>query len=85
MSWLCRGVNVVGPTVEGEVECRGAEAIERTRRLRLLKTDPENWTNEYVDDKSGDVWLLDYPDPETHGGGPPRIRKIRPKGSGDRQ
>ena len=29
---------------------------------------------EYIDDATGERWVMDYPQSELHGGGPPRLR-----------
>jgi hypothetical protein len=41
---------------------RGAEALEYAKRLRKVGVDAERWEIEYIDDGTGDRWLLDYPE-----------------------
>ena len=55
---------------------QGAEALEYAKRLRKVGVDTERWEIEYIDDDTGDRWLLDYPESEQHGGGSPRLRKL---------
>lgn len=43
--------------------------------LDKLRTDPVNWTIEYRDRPDGSLWIMDYPQSELHGGGPPRLRR----------
>ncbi|MBX3427568.1 MAG: hypothetical protein KF688_17950 [Pirellulales bacterium] len=45
--------------------------------LRELSTNPSDWTVEYICDDTGTRWILDYPFPDGHGGGPPRLRKTK--------
>lgn len=56
-------------------ELRGAEAIRYAEsHLRKLRSNPDTWEVEYIDDSSGQFWVLDYPDSGQHGGGSPRLR-----------
>ena len=58
-------------------ELRGKEAIEYVKHnLKKFRTNPETWETEYLDEKTGDKWILDYPESGYHGGGSPRLRKI---------
>jgi hypothetical protein len=52
---------------------RGAEALEYAKHLRKAGVDAERWEIEYIDEGTGDRWLLDYPESERHGGGSPRL------------
>lgn len=45
--------------------------------LQKVKVDPVTWEIEYVDPDTGERWLMDYPQSESHGGGPPRLRRIK--------
>jgi hypothetical protein len=58
-------------------EVHGAAAVELARTMRKVKVDPQTWEAEYVDDATGQRWTLDHPASELHGGGPPRLRRIR--------
>jgi Immunity protein 27 len=58
--------------LEGEAAIRYAET-----KLKKVRSDPEKWEVEYVDEATGEKWLLDYPNSEEHGGGVPRLRRIR--------
>ncbi|MFH0341547.1 MAG: Imm27 family immunity protein [Chromatiales bacterium] len=44
--------------------------------MRKVGVDADRWEIEYIDDGTGDRWLLDYPESEQHGGGSPRLRKV---------
>lgn len=57
-------------------ELRGADALEfATTRLREVRRNAETWEIEYVDDTTGDHWILDYPQSGEHGGGVPRLAR----------
>ncbi|AKV02680.1 hypothetical protein AKJ09_09343 [Labilithrix luteola] len=53
----------------------GNEALAFVGKLRELGSDGERWETEYVDDSSGEIWVLYYPESGYHGGGFPRVRK----------
>ena len=57
-------------------ELQGAAALEYAQRLRKLRVDPDTWHVEYVDDATGERWMMDYPQSELQGGGPPRLRRM---------
>lgn len=63
-------------------ELRGAAAIELANKLKRISVDPETWEEEYLDENTGDLWLLDYPESGLHGGGSPRLRRVVPKKHG---
>ena len=55
----------------------GAEAINfAEEKLKKIKSNPDTWETEYVCEETGDIWLMDYPNSEQHGGGSPRLRKM---------
>ncbi len=57
-------------------ELWGFEAVKFANdRLRKVRTNPDTWEIEYVDDSTGETWVMDYPHSEQHGGGSPRLRK----------
>lgn len=59
-------------------ELEGAEAIRYAEtKLKKVRSDPDTWEVEYVDEATGETWILDYPDSGAHGGGSPRLRRIR--------
>jgi hypothetical protein len=54
----------------------GADAVKyAAARLRKLRVDPASWEIEYVDDSTGETWVMDYPNSELQGGGSPRLRR----------
>jgi hypothetical protein len=58
-------------------ELHGEAAVKfATDRLRKVSSNPDTWEVEYVDDSTGERWLMDYPESEYHGGGSPRLRKL---------
>jgi Immunity protein 27 len=58
-------------------ELEGAEAVEYAQqRLKEVRVDPDKWEVEYVDERTGDKWLMDYPHAELQGGGSPRLRRV---------
>jgi hypothetical protein len=63
---------------EEDTELTGAKAKHfADTRLRQVSVDPETWTIEYEDSTTGERWLMDYPDSGAHGGGSPRLRKMK--------
>ena len=58
----------------GEKEFHGAAAVEHAKKLRKVKVNAQAWEVEYVDDATGQRWIMDYPHSELQGGGPPRLR-----------
>jgi len=57
-------------------ELHGAEAVRfAAERLRRLRSNADTWETEYVDDATGELWVMDYPHGELQGGGSPRLRK----------
>lgn len=58
-----------------------AEAREyATEHLQRLSADYETWAVTYACPTTGRRWLLDYPQSEFHGGGPPRLRQLDSEG-----
>lgn len=57
-------------------ELFGAEALMYAEaHLKRIRVDADNWEVEYIDDSTGELWVMDYPESELHGGGSPRLRK----------
>lgn len=56
-------------------EMDGWKAKKYTKE-HLRKINVENWTIEYECPETGIHWLLDYPQSEKMGGGPPKLRKL---------
>ncbi len=58
-------------------EIHGAKAQEYAQRnLVKVRVDKDGWEIEYVDPITGERWLMDYPQSDAHGGGPPRLRRM---------
>jgi hypothetical protein len=55
-------------------ELSGAAAVEYAKRLRKVSVNAQTWEVEYIDDATGQRWVMDYPQSELQGGGPPRLR-----------
>jgi hypothetical protein len=61
---------------ETSSELHGADAVQfASDRLRKVRVDVDTWEIEYIDDATGETWIMDYPHGEHHGGGSPRLRK----------
>lgn len=59
------------------VELEGNSAIDYVQgHLNELRVDGRLWQIEYMCPETAVRWLMDYPNGEYHGGGPPRLRKI---------
>jgi hypothetical protein len=54
----------------------GLELEAKEKQLKKIKTDSENWLIYYLDEKSLDRWVKEYPNSSHHGGGAPQLRKI---------
>ncbi len=65
---------------EMQNEFLGAEATLKANSMTKTYVDTEKWEKIFTDEETGERWLMDFPYPEAHGGGPPRLRKI-PQGT----
>jgi hypothetical protein len=52
----------------------GMEFYEKRKQLKLVKQ--MNWENYYLDEKTGEKWIEEYPNSERHGGGTPQLRLL---------
>jgi hypothetical protein len=58
-------------------ELDGAEAeIYAQNHLKKIRVDGELWQIEYECPDTDARWLMDFPQSEYHGGGPPRLCKL---------
>ncbi len=58
-------------------ELEGVPAIEYAEKyLRKVRVDNRLWEIEYIDGATGQRWVMDYPQSELQGGGPPRLRPV---------
>ena len=56
----------------------GQEAYDFAKlHLKKVHANPVTWEVEYEDVQTGERWIMDYPNSEYHGGGSPRLRKLR--------
>ena len=55
---------------------RGAAAVKIALSMKKLGHDDSGWEVYYQDDRTGDRWVMDYPDSGLHGGGSPRLRRL---------
>lgn len=56
---------------------RGTHASKFTEKNLVLRyTDPVLWQSTFEDPANGDLWLQDYPESGSHGGGPVRLRSL---------
>ena len=45
-------------------------------KLTKVRIDKENWLVYYLDERTKEKWVKEYPYSEMHAGGPPQLRKI---------
>ena len=58
-------------------ELNGAEAKKYAQNhLIKIRVDGETWQIEYKCPDTSLLWIMDFPFSESHGGGPPRLKKI---------
>jgi hypothetical protein len=58
----------------------GREAQEYARQhLTKISVDGTMWEIHYTCSHTGIQWIMDFPQSEAHGGGPPRLRKSSSK------
>jgi hypothetical protein len=57
-------------------EYRGAVAYQKAAKLKKVGQDQSGWEVYYDDDRTGEHWVMDYPDSGQHGGGDPRLRRF---------
>lgn len=60
-------------------EYRGSVAVEKASSMKKVGQDDSGWKIYYQDDRTGDQWVMDYPDSGQHGGGSPRLRRLPAK------
>lgn len=60
-------------------EYRGSVAVEKASSMKKVGQDDSGWEIYYQDDRTGDQWVMDYPDSGQHGGGSPRLRRLPAK------
>jgi hypothetical protein len=53
----------------------GEEAQRIAATLKQIGKDDSKWHVYYEDPKSGEQWVMDYPQSELHAGGSPRLRR----------
>jgi hypothetical protein len=53
-----------------------AEEVFYEKRDKLKLVKQLNWENYYLDKKTGERWIEEYPHSEMQGGGPPQLRLI---------
>ncbi len=54
----------------------GAKAIEYTAHMEVVRTDKLKWETEYECPYTKIRWIIEYPNSELHGGGPPRLTRL---------
>ena len=55
----------------------GEELYNKLNSLSEEFIDKENWLVFYIDKKTGEKWVKEYPYAELQGGGPPQLRLIK--------
>jgi hypothetical protein len=63
-----------GRVIEDEA-CTEIRTIIRDR-LRVVGADLSGWFKLFLELETGQYWELDFPQSGSHGGGPPRLRKV---------
>jgi hypothetical protein len=49
----------------------------KVKELKQIKIDAENWQTYYLDEKTSEKWVKDYPNSSYHGGGAPTLTMIK--------
>lgn len=44
--------------------------------LKEINTSKDGWTKQY-EDKNGNMWELTFPESHLHGGGPPKLMRMK--------
>ncbi|MBV6396582.1 MAG: hypothetical protein HFACDABA_02182 [Anaerolineales bacterium] len=58
-------------------ELNGREAQDYAKRhLRKVRVDGQTWEIEFECVNTSIKFIMDFPQSEAHGGGPPRLRKV---------
>jgi hypothetical protein len=52
---------------------RGSVAVSKASNMKKIGQDESGWEVFFRDDRTGEHWVLDYPDSAQHGGGSPRL------------
>lgn len=59
-------------------ELKGNAALDFQREhLELVHWDPDTWIGCYKSKTDQSEWVMDYPFSDSHGGGPPRLRRMK--------
>ena len=58
------------------VVLRGQKATDKAAALNRVSVSDDGWEITLIDDRTGTLWLLDYPDSEYHGGGSARLTQL---------
>jgi len=64
---------LVNNAVESDSTCRRIERLIK-HQLTKLGSDPSGWDTLFRDPADGRYWELTYPQSDSEGGGPPRLR-----------
>jgi hypothetical protein len=54
----------------------GEALYEKIKHLTEVKVDSTSWQIFYLDTVTSEKWVQEYPQSESHGGGPPILRLI---------
>jgi len=60
-----------------EVIISGENLSRKKETLKKVRVDNINWEAFYIDEKSNEKWIEEYPFSEMQGGGPPQLRLIK--------
>lgn len=56
---------------------KGDELNEKKSSLKKVEIDKVNWKIYFLDEKTNEKWVEEYPYSEMHGGGPSELRQIK--------
>lgn len=66
--------------MNNNMEVHGEAAVRfAAERLQRVSVDNATWEVHYIDERTGNEWVMDYPESGMHGGGEPRLRKRLPE------
>jgi len=60
-----------------ETIIKGEGFYVKKASLKQIRIDSVNWMTYYIDEKTNEKWVEEYPYAEMQGGGPPQLRLIQ--------
>jgi len=68
--WIFKNGEVIADS-----NCRLIESLIEND-LKEIKTSEDGWTKLY-EEKNGSIWELTFPESHLHGGGPPKLTRLK--------